>query len=285
MRTKKQIASGRASLATEVVGSGRPVVFLHAHVCDSRMWHHQMDVVGATDMTVAYDRRGYRGTRAAAEDFSAVADLMAVIDGVAHGQTAILVGCSFGGKIAIDAALQHPSRIGALVLIAPNVDGAPEPVYPPEIREMLEVQKAAEDAGNLDQVNAIKARLWLDGPLAEEGRVVGPPRQLFLAMNDAVLRSPPVKSSLDIAPMFDRLEDIGVPTLVLWGDLDFPHIQDRCRLVVNALPNGLARELVGSAHLPSLDQPAATTDLILSFLRNLPGGRSASVSISGSIVR
>lgn len=146
-----------------------------------------MEATGATAMAVAYDRRGYRETRSEPEDFSAVTDLMAVIDGVAGHRPAVLVGCSLGGKIAIDAALRHPSRVAGLILIAPNVEGAPEPVYPAEIRAMLEKQKAAEDAGDRDQLNAIKARLWLDGPLAPEGRVVGPARQLFLDMNDAVL--------------------------------------------------------------------------------------------------
>ncbi len=36
---------------------------------------------------------------------SAVADLMAVIDSVAGGAPAVLVGCSQGGRIALDAAL------------------------------------------------------------------------------------------------------------------------------------------------------------------------------------
>ncbi|MDE4914765.1 alpha/beta fold hydrolase [Methylobacterium sp. 092160098-2] len=140
---------------------------------------------------------------------------------------------------------------------------------------MLEEQTSAEDAGDLDRVNVIQARLWLDGPLTEDGRVAGPARQLFLDMNGAVLRAPPMKSTLDTAPTFGRLGEIGVPTLVLWGDLDFPHIQERCRLVAKALPNGRAHMMTGAAHLPSLDQPGATTALILSFLKNVTDAQLA----------
>lgn len=216
------------------------------------------------------------GTQAQTEDFSAVADLMAVIDAVANGQPAILVGCSQGGKIAIDAALQHPSRIRGLFLVAPGVGGAPEPVYLPEIKEMLARQKAAEDAGDLDQVNAIKARLWLDGPLAPEGRVSGQTRQLFLDMNGIALWSPPVGANLDIAPAFSRLGEVGPPSLVIWGDLDFPHIQDRCRYIAMDMPNGSACELTGTAHLPSLEQPAAITGPLISFVQGLVGGHPSS---------
>jgi pimeloyl-ACP methyl ester carboxylesterase len=269
MHGKQRIVSGRAVLAAQVAGQGDPIVFLHANVCDSRMWRAQLDAVSAGYRTIAYDRRGFGGTCAEKEDFSSVADLMAVIDAVADGQPAILVGCSQGGKIAIDAALQHPSRIRSLVLIAPSVGGAPEPAYPPEIGEVLARQKAAEDAGDVDQVNAIKARLWLDGPLAPEGRVVGQIRQLFLEMNGIALRSPPLGANRDTAHSFNRLGEVRAPSLVIWGDLDFPHIQDRCRHIVAEMPSASARELAGAAHVPSLEQPAAVTAPLMSFLQSL----------------
>ncbi len=253
-------------LATEVVGRGNPVVFLHANVCDRRMWRAQLDGVGADNKAIAYDRRGFGGTRAEAEDFSAVADLMAVIEATANGAPAILVGCSGGGRIALDAALRHPSSVRALVLIAATVSGAPEATYPPEIKGLLAQQREAEGVGDLDRVNAIKARLWLDGPLAPEGRVTGEARRLFLDMNAIALRSPPTGASLDAAPAYSRLGGTRVPSLVVWGDLDFPHIQERCRQVAAVMPNGSGHELAGVAHLPSLERPAEITGLFTDFI-------------------
>ncbi|WP_235885132.1 alpha/beta fold hydrolase [Bradyrhizobium frederickii] len=181
------IASGRASLATEVAGDGETVVFLHANVCDRRMWRAQFDRMSATHKVVAYDRRGFGETRAEPEDFSALADLVAVLEATAGGQPAILVGCSLGGRIALDAAVRHPSRVRALVLIAPNVAGAPDPVYAPDIEALMKQSKQAEASGDLERLNAMKARLWLDGPLALEGRVTGPARDLLLDMNGIAL--------------------------------------------------------------------------------------------------
>jgi len=63
MSFNRQIASGRAMLAAEVVGSGDPVVFLHAGVCDRRMWRAQLDGVGANNKAIAYDRRLTRRVR------------------------------------------------------------------------------------------------------------------------------------------------------------------------------------------------------------------------------
>jgi pimeloyl-ACP methyl ester carboxylesterase len=266
MNSNHQITSGQARLAVKVVGHGDPVVFLHAAVCDSRMWRAQLDAVGASNKAIAYDRRGFGETRTEKEDFSAVADLMAVIDAVGNGAPTILVGCSQGGRVALDTALLHPSYVRALVLIAPAVSGAPEPIHPPDIEGLMVRLRDAERAGDLDRVNAIKAHLWLDGPLQPEGRVAGEARRLFLDMNGIALRSPPIGSNLDVAPTFHRLGEISAPSLVLWGDLDFPHIQERCRHIATTMPNGWGHVLTGMAHLPSLERPTEITNLVAAFI-------------------
>ena len=266
MISNLQIASGQARLAVRVAGDGAPVIFLHAAVCDSRMWRAQLDTVGASNKAIAYDRRGFGETRAEREDSSAVADLLAVIDAVANGASAILVGCSQGGRVALDTALLHPSYVRALVLIAPSVSGAPEPIHPPDIERLTAELKDAEQAGDLDRVNAIKAHLWLDGPLQPEGRVTGEARRLFLDMNAIALRSPPVGSNLDVVPAFHRLGEISAPSLVIWGDLDFPHIQERCRHMAASMPNASRHVLTGTAHLPSLERPTEVTNLVAAFI-------------------
>lgn len=265
------IASGRASLATEVAGDGTAVVFLHANVCDRRMWRAQFNGMSATHKAVAYDRRGFGETRAEPEDFSALADLIAVLEATADGKPAILVGCSLGGRIALDAAIRHPHRVRALVLIAPNVAGAPDPLYTPDIETLMLQSKQVEASGDLDRLNAMKARLWLDGALAPEGRVTGPARDLFLDMNGIALRSPPFGSDVDIRPFFHRLHEIAVPTLVVWGDLDFPYVQERCRHVVATVPGAESHEMPDVAHLPSLERPAEITALIADFVSRHAG--------------
>lgn len=255
-------------LAAEVVGSGDPVVFLHAGVCDRRMWRAQLDGVGANNRAIAYDRRGCGETRAEREDFSAVADLMAVVDATADGKPAILVGCSEGGRVALDAVLGHPSHFCGLVLIAPSVTGAPAAVYPPGAQGLMAQLSGAQEAGDLDRVVAIKARLWLDGPLAPEERVKGQARALFLDMQAVALRLPPVGASVDAAPAYQRLSEVSVPTLVIQGDLDFPHIQDRSCHIASAVLNGSHHELPGTAHLPNLERPADITLLLEEFIRS-----------------
>lgn len=274
MISNRPIATGKATLNADILGTGDPVVFLHAAVADTRMWSKQIVAIGQQNKAIAYDRRGFGKTRCEQEDYSSSADLMAVLDALADNRPAILIGCSQGGRIALDAALAHPARVCGLVLIAPNIPGAPEPDNPPEIERLLVEQKRAVDAGDNDRVNAIKAHLWLDGPLAPEGRVTSPAREMLLDMNSIVLRSPTAGMDKDVSqiiPAFNRLEEIEVPTLLIWGNLDFPHIQERCRVVADRIMNSSRLVLSGSAHLPSLDRPDDLTSSLLEFIEHCNG--------------
>jgi pimeloyl-ACP methyl ester carboxylesterase len=274
MEFPHRIVSGRAHLAATAVGEGDPVVFLHANVCDSRMWSAEVAAAGVHHRAIAYDRRGFGQTRCeAAEDFSAVADLVVVLDALADGRPAVLVGCSHGGRIALDAALLHPRRVRALLLVAPGASGAPEAVYPPDIQPLVDRAQQAEQAGDRDRANARKAHLWLDGPRQPEGRVGGAARRLFLEMNGIALRSPPTGRSLDTAPAFPRLGLVPVPTRLLWGDADFPHIQARCVRMVEEMPAATGHVWPGVAHLPSLERPAESAAFVLDFLEALRTGR------------
>jgi pimeloyl-ACP methyl ester carboxylesterase len=269
MTQPRHVASGHASLATWREGRGDPVVFLHAGVADSRMWEPQRREVSKGHCAIAYDRRGFGETRTTLEDFSSVGDLLAVLNDAAPERRAVLVGCSQGGKVAIDAALTHPDRVRALVLIAPSVSGAPRAEHPPEIARLLRELHQAEEAGNLDAVNLMEARLWLDGPLAPVGRVGGEARSLFLAMNGIALRAGDLGTDTDTVGAYDRLGEVLAPALVIYGDLDFPHIQARCRLMGQTLPRAKVHQLAGVAHLPSLERPEAVGGIVAEFIGGL----------------
>jgi pimeloyl-ACP methyl ester carboxylesterase len=60
-----------------------------------------------------------------------------------------------------------------------------------------------------------------------------------------------------------------VPTLVVWGDLDFPHIAQRCRYLAVQMPRVTTNPMQDTAHLPSLEHPAQFDRALLAFLESL----------------
>ncbi len=261
-----KIKTDNAQLTIECSGEGKPLIFLHAGVADRRMWHDQIAELKVDHFVVAYDRRGFGETAAIDEAFSHVEDLREVFDqlGIA---TASLVGCSQGGRIAIDFTLAYPQRVTALVLIAPAISGAPAPeAFPPVIQAHLEALDEAEAANDLARVNAIEANLWLDGPTSTAGRVGDTLRRLFLDMNGIALSMPEFTKEIEPSSAYARLADLSLPTLVVWGKLDFPHIKKRCQYLVDNLPAALGKEISETAHLPNLERPERINRLLRDFL-------------------
>jgi pimeloyl-ACP methyl ester carboxylesterase len=259
-----EIRAGAATLTGVHGGAGPALVFLHAGVADSRMWQAQLEELASAHHVIAPDRRGFGRTRRVEETFSHVADLARVLDALGVS-SATLIGCSQGGRVAIDFALEHPARVDALVLVGTALSGAESPPLPPPIAGLAARIGHAEAAGDLDAVNALEAHLWLDGPLEPEGRVGGAARALFLEMNAIALRAAPLGREEQPPPALPRLPALRIPTLVLCGDRDLPHIQDRSALIARTVPNARLQLLRGAAHLPNLEQPQEFTETLRAF--------------------
>lgn len=178
MKTTPQIvAVGTAPIAAEWAGSGQPIVFLHANVADRRMWRHQFDAFAASNRVIAFDRRGFGETAMVDETYSQTDDLFAVLDRLAgRDKPAILVGCSRGGSIAIDAALASPDRVAALILVAPGVSGAPAATPIGAVQRLLDATEFARKSGDLDEVNRLQGERAIPGAGASVSSPVAPLR-------------------------------------------------------------------------------------------------------------
>ena len=115
------------ALHVEETGEGIPVVLLHGLTAT-----HRYVVMGSKALersahrVIAYDARGH-GASAPAPDPEAyryedlATDLLRVLDerGI---DRAVLAGASMGAHTALKVALEHPGRVGGLVVITPAYD-------------------------------------------------------------------------------------------------------------------------------------------------------------------
>lgn len=247
------VERGRARLAVEVTGEGPAVVCLHAGVTDQRSWAAlRAGFPGHT--VVTYDRRGYGLTSYEAEDHEPVDDLWVVLDAVGV-QRAWLVGCSIGGRLAVEAALRSPERVAGLVLIAPAVQGRPEVDERPELAPLEARYDAAEAAGDVDAMNEVDACIWLDGPTRPPGTVGGAIRELFLDMNRIALAATETGERREPA-QWHRLGELTMPVVAIVGEHDLADFGVTTPLLADLVPNGRCVRLSDTAHLPQLDCPA-----------------------------
>jgi pimeloyl-ACP methyl ester carboxylesterase len=263
-----EIRVGRARLAVARRGAAGPphVVFLHSGISDRRSWDEVSDLLSPDMDVVAYDRRGFGVTAYRPERHDQVVDLLAVLDGLELDEV-VLVGNSRGGEIALDFTLTHPSRVAALVLVAPAISGAPAAgAIEPVEAAIWETLEAAEAAGALDALNLGEIRLWVDGPYAPEGRVGGAVRDLALDMNRIALHADDPGYETEPLDAWSRLSEVRCPVLVVAGDLDLAHIRARAGELASRLAGARLQVMEGAAHLPGLEQPAAFAALLRDFL-------------------
>lgn len=266
---------GTARLAvTDLAAVGDPVgaiVALHAGVADRRSFGAVSPLWTAEGWrVVSYDRRGFGESEWEEASHDHLDDLCAVLD--ARGiDRAVLVGCSMGGALAIDADLAHPERVEALVLVASAVSGQTE-----LLGEMTDAERVlataieeADTAGDVDRVNELECHYWLDGPGAPRGRVQGQARALFLDMNGRALRAPAVGAARERPGAWDRLSAVTVPTAVLVGDLDERDVIAIAAKIAGEVPGATLTALPQSAHLPMLDSAAHFASITAAFLAGL----------------
>lgn len=270
----ERLVSGSAQLSVSVWGDRGPTVLaLHPGIADSRIWQWcAPTLVDAGFRVVAYDRRGFGQTTAEAEAYDDLADLR-MVTGATGARPAVIVGNSLGGGLALDLALTFPDDVDAMVLIAPSPTGYDYGDWPtaPAEAELDSLVAAAEASGDLELVNRLEVRYWLDGVEQPEGRVGGAPRELLLEMNGIVLRAGPVGEPAARPPAWSRLADIRVPVLVMVGEYDLPGIRRQCSEIADAIPMGRIMTIAQSAHLPALDRPDALSASVLDFIESSIG--------------
>ena len=252
-----------ARIFYERAGEGLPVILLHAGVADHRMWAPQIDQFGKHYDVVAPDMRGFGRSDLPPQEWSPVADVLGLVDHL-RLKPVDLVGCSIGGGVAIDFALDHPDRISKLVLVGPGVGGRNFAARYPELFADAE---AAERSGDHRATMEADARIWLDGPRRAPGYVKDPIRKLFFEMNDnfgSDFHSAPIRR-LD-PPAAERLHEITAPVLVVVGDEDAPPVFDAVELLMEKVPHARKAVIHDAAHLPNLEHPDQFNRVVLDFL-------------------
>lgn len=109
---------------------GRTIVLIHAAGSNGHSWHHQYDHLGKSHSPFALDLPGH-GRSSGVEGLASVQDYADFADAYLDTlkiDSAVIIGRSMGGAVAMDLAIRHPARVQALGLIATaaKFDLAPE---------------------------------------------------------------------------------------------------------------------------------------------------------------
>ncbi|MGH7266635.1 MAG: alpha/beta fold hydrolase [Candidatus Rokuibacteriota bacterium] len=242
-------------------GRGRPLVLLHGYGWDHSLWDDILTRFASRYRVIAGDSRGHGRSDKPAGPYTIsvlARDWYGLVTALA-AEPACLVGFSLGGMIASLLAVEHPETVEALVLVATLCEADPD----------LEVKLEA-------RIRAARE----EGPVA--GAHVGA-RQIFSPRfmelhPDVIDRFVRWRASMPQEPLFEtaravygfrvceRLREIRVPCLVVYGDDDAITPPPAARRIAESVPGARLVGIHGAGHMIPVEKPSELATVLDAFL-------------------
>jgi len=255
---------GHTQIFWEERGSGEPLLLVMGLGWPRQMWARHLPALAEQFRVITFDNRGV-GQSATTLSQWALSDMaddaLAVLDAAGVTQ-AHVYGASMGGGIAQVMTIDHPERVGALVLGCTAAKAARRhaPVVP-VIRHLLPALAAGRQARTV-----ALARALVYGPATDSALIAEDLRLLDSLRRPADGIRAQRRAVLDYEGSQLRLGSVRSPTLIIHGSDDrlvpLRYGQELARLI----PGAELVVLPGAGHMYLTDATQAADSAVLSFL-------------------
>ncbi|MDB5962255.1 MAG: hydrolase [Massilia sp.] len=240
------------------------VVLSHALGCDLTMWDSLAAVLAADCRVIAFDHRGHGSSDSPAGpyDMAHLADDAARLLRQLDTGPVVWVGLSMGGMVGQELALRHPALVRALVLA--NTTSA----YPEAAKAMWQQRIDTVQEGGLEVIaDAVMSRYFSDAVRSERPALVAASRERLLTTRvEGYIGCCAAVRDVDTTA---RLGAIGVPVLVIAGELDQGTPVAMSQTIASAVQHGELLVIEGASHLSALEQPQVFNNAVVEFLGRL----------------
>jgi len=241
---------------------------VHAGICDHRMWDTQVAHFAKNYQVITFDMYGFGQSGTPDSEFAFHTDIIALMNHL-NVDSARFMACSLGGAITLDVALMHPERVKGLILSGSAIAGYK---YEGERHPLAAKINEAEERDDLEAVNELEIQMWVDGKGRKPGDLDPEMRQLVLDMNLIALKTDDDYWDNEVEidpPAIERLSEINMPTLLIYGDLDVTASIERVDILEKEISGAKKVLMPGTAHLPNMERPAEFNQIVDDFLSKL----------------
>jgi len=252
------------------------VVLLHAFPLDKRQWDGVVDAIAEADWDVVVpDLRGFGGSAfddEGPDDEPSLAlmarDVLSILDRLGVN-SAVFVGLSLGGYVAMEILRQDPSRVAGLALLDTKASADNDEAKGNRVRiaEQVVAAGSTEALARAMLPNLLGATTHADRPevvdLVGEWIKDADPAGVAWAQRGMAARP---DSHGDLALMT-------APALVLWGDEDVISPRAEQDSMMAVLRDARFVVVPGAGHLSAVEDSAAVSSALIDFLadvRQLP---------------
>lgn len=262
----KFIDIGNCKISYEMKGEGIPLIMIHGGALDKRMWDAQFYEFAKYFKVLRYDARKHGLTQSEPVTFSHHEDLSLLMEKLGI-KKAVIMGLSMGGYAVIDFALTYPEKVIALIPVAPGLTGFQFTgelfnTHYDKLRKVSTVEEAVE----------LVMEMWTDGPFRKPNQLDSLMRskaKLMYSQNLASSFNGRYKEMRTDPPAINRLSEIKVPTLTIYGDLDAPGIIEICGLIEKQVPGAKSKVIKNTAHLLNMEKPEEFNKIVIDYIRSL----------------
>lgn len=255
------------NLHYESHGSGpETIVFAHGLLMSGRMFDAQVRALEPRYRCITFDFRGQGQTEITSSGYdmdTLTEDAVALIEAL-DCAPCHFAGLSMGGFIGLRLAIRRPELLRSLILLESSADPEPQkfrftlmnfiarwigfgPVIS-RVQDILFGRKFLEDPSRAPLRDEWKARILA---------------------NDRIGITRAATGVIERAGVYDQLEKIGTPALILVGDQDVgtvPAVSER----MHARIHGSQLVIIpGAGHSSSIEEPDAVNGAIDAFLRRM----------------
>jgi 3-oxoadipate enol-lactonase len=244
------------------IGSGLPLVFVHAFPLNRTMWAPQVSAMVERCRCVSVDLRGF-GESAVRPPYTMdqyADDIALLLDHLRIGR-AVVAGCSMGGYVAFALWRRYPRLVRALVLADTKATADTDEIRERR-RQLIEVARTQGSTG--------VANLQIASLIGKTAREKQP--DTYDAVHRMIAQAPAEGIVGGLEAMMQRpdstatLSTITVPTLIVVGDEDVPTPVKDARAMHERIAGSQLEVIAGAGHLASLERPAAFNHLLTEFV-------------------
>ena len=254
-------------------GSGPGVVCLHANASTSGQWRGLMDKLAPKYRVLAPDLYDSgKGPRWPSESVIRLRDEAAMIEPVLAqaGSPLCLVGHSYGGAVALIAALVNPGRVRALALYEPTLFSVIEAEGPPPndadgIRDTVHAAVQALEEGDEDLAAERFIDYWMGA-----GAWAKTPEERKPAISSSICNIRRWAYALMREPTpLAAFRTLNVPVLYMLGKRSTASAHGVAKRLIPALPQVEVVELEKLGHMGPVTHADAVNEAIEGFLRRV----------------